>query len=121
MKAANTAASLLLALFLSLTAALGIAAAVNTNSPPSLMSRADYLAALGEARDAGRRALGSCREVARAEERAVCRARARAGERIAAAELEAKYRGTIAAQARARAVQARAEHSVAEARRLALT
>jgi hypothetical protein len=121
MKAATATASLLLALFLGLTAALGIAAAVNTNSAPSLMSRADYLAALREARDAGRLTLGNCREVASAEERAVCRAQARAGESIAAAQLEARYRGTIAAHARARAVQARAEHSIAEARRLAPT
>ena len=91
MKVANAAASLLLALILSLTAALGIAAAVNTNSPPSLMTRADYLAALRDSRDAGRLALGGCRELAGAEERAVCRA------------------------------QARAEHSIAEARRLAPT
>jgi hypothetical protein len=121
MKVANAAASALLALFLSLTAALGIAAAVNTNSPPSLMSRADYLVALRDAGDAGRLALGHCRELASPEERAVCRAQARAGERIIAAQLEAKYRGTIAAQAHVRAVQMRAEHAVAEARRLAPT
>ena len=121
MKVANAAASLVLALVLSLTAALGIAAAVNTNSPPSLMTRADYLAALRDSRDAGRLALGGCRELAGAEERAVCRAQARADERVTAAQLEVKYRGTVAAQARARAVQARAEHSIAEARRLAPT
>ena len=121
MRTANAAASLLLALFLSLTGALGIAAAVSTNSPPSLMSRADYLAALREAREAGRLALGNCRQPAGAEERAVCRAQARADERITVAQLEAKYRGTIAAQARARAVQSRAGHSIAEARRLATT
>ena len=46
MRTANAAASLLLALFLSLTAALGIAAAVE--DPPTLMSRADYLAAVQE-------------------------------------------------------------------------
>jgi hypothetical protein len=121
MKVATTTASLILALVLSLTAMLGIAAAVNTNSPPSLMSRTDYLAALRDAHDAGRLALGNCRELASAEERAVCRAEARAAERIAAAQTEVRYRGTVAAQARAQSVQARAEHSVAEARRLAPT
>jgi len=117
MKVATTAASsLLLALILSLTAMLGIAAAVD--SPPSLMSRADHLVALRNLHDAGRLELARCRDVPDAHDRAVCRAGARAAERVAVASLDARYLGTISAQDRARRVQVRAEHSVAVARRL---
>ncbi len=117
MRIATTAASsLLLALILSLTAMLGIAAAVD--SPPSLMSRADHLAALQDLRAAGRLELARCREVPDAHGRAVCRAEARAAERVAAASLEARYLGTISALDRVGRVQARAEHSIAVARRL---
>lgn len=117
MKAATTAAStLLLALILSLTAMLGIAAAVHT--PPSLMSRADHLAAQGAIRDEGRLALAACRNLDDAHERAVCRAEARAAERIASASLDVRYRGTVVAVENARRVEEHAEHSIAVARRL---
>jgi threonine/homoserine/homoserine lactone efflux protein len=119
MKAANATASALLALFLCLTAALGIAAAVE--APPSLMSRADYLGALRMIHDGGRLALARCREPGAPAERAVCRAEARAAERVAIAALGVRYHGTLAARAHARRVQARAEHSVAMVRRLATT
>jgi hypothetical protein len=120
MRAANLAASFLLALAMSLTAALGIAAAVQTHSPPSLMSRADYLAGARAIADSARLALAECRKLEPAE-RAVCRAEARADERIAAASLEAEYRGTVAAIERAYRVQSRAAHAIAQARRLAPT
>ena len=120
MRVANVTASLVLALFLSLTAALGIAAAVNTNTPPTLMSRADYLAGLRAVEASGRLALAECREL-EPEDRAVCRAEARADEKIAAAAVEAEYHGTVAAQERLRRVELRAAHSVSEARRLAPT
>jgi hypothetical protein len=117
MKTATTAAStLLLALLLSLTAMLGIAASVE--SPPSLMSRADHLAALQGLADAARLELARSRHVPDAHDRAVCRAQARAAERVAVASLDARYLGTVSARDRARRVQARAEHSIAVARRL---
>ena len=119
MKTVNATASLVLALFLALTAALGIAAAVE--APPSLMSRADRLAALAEIDRAGRIAISRCRDLAEGAERAVCRARARAAERISAANLEARYRGTFQARESVRHVQARAAHSVGAALRLVAT
>ena len=117
MQVATTAASaLLLALVLSLPAMRGIAAAVD--SPPSLMSRADHLAALHGLRQAARLELARCRDVPDPHDRAVCRAEARAAERVAVASLDARYLGTVSALDRARRAQARAEHSVAVARRL---
>jgi hypothetical protein len=117
MKAATTAAStFVLALILSLTAMLGIAAAVHTS--PSLISPAEYVAAQREIRDQGRVALAACRNLEDAHERAVCRAEARASERIAAASLDVRYRGTVVAVENARRVEEHAEHSIAVARRL---
>ncbi len=91
--------------------------AERVESPPSLMSRGDRAAELRTIHDDGRLALGRCREL-EAEERAICRAEARANERIAMAALEARYRGTLESQQRALREQARALHAVAEARRL---
>ena len=119
MRTANAAASLLLALFLSLTAALGIAAAVE--DPPTLMSRADYLAGLRAIQSEHRISLAGCREGAEPADRAVCRAKVRAAERVAAAALEARYHGTIAAWERAQRTRVRADYSVSVARRLAPT
>jgi hypothetical protein len=120
MKAANAAASLVLAIFLSLTAALGIAAA-GSATLPSLMSPADYDTALRTVRYDARVALAGCRSLVEPQERAVCRAQARATERIAVANLEARYRGTVWAAEQVRAVEERTEHSLAAARRLAPT
>jgi hypothetical protein len=117
MRTTNLAASLMLALGLSLTAAFGIAAVVNTNSSPSLMSRVDYTGESLAAEGRWRLALAACRELGDTE-RAVCRAKAAGDRRIAAASLEASYRGTIAAREHVRAVEARAAHSISEARRL---
>jgi hypothetical protein len=117
MKAATTAAStFVLALILSLTAMLGIAAAVHT--PPSLISPSDHAAAQRAIRDQGRLALGACRSLGGAHERTVCRAEARASERIAAATLDVRYRGTVFALENARRAEEHAEHSIAVARRL---
>ena len=110
----NLAATASLGLGLSLSA-LQIAA---LDTPPSLMSRADHAVALHAIHDDGRLALGRCREL-EPDSRAVCRAEARANERIAVAALDARYRGTLEAQQRAMREQARALHAVAEARRLA--
>lgn len=87
------------------------------DTPPSLMSRADRAAELGAIRAEARLALARCR-TAGPQERAICRAEARASERIAAAALEARYRGTLLAQEEALREQSRALHGLAEARRL---
>ena len=116
MKAVNATASLVLALFLALTAALVVAAAVE--APPSLMSRTDRLAALESiARDA-RLALARCRAYGDGAGRAVCRAQARADEKVAIAALEARYRGTVYAHEGVEQVHHRAAHSIGVARRL---
>lgn len=119
MKAANATASFVLALFLALTAAMVIAAAVE--APPSLMSRADRLAALQQIERDARLALARCRGLDDPGARAVCRAQARAAERIAAATLEASYLGTVGAYDRVERVETRAVHSVGMALRLAPT
>ena len=69
MKAVNTTASLALALIFCLTAALGIAAAVE--APPSLMSRADRLEALRAIARDGRLALAHCRTLASDSDRSL--------------------------------------------------
>jgi hypothetical protein len=111
----NITATAVIGLALSLPA-LHIVEVVDT--PPSLMSRADHAVALRAIRDDGRLALARCRTL-QSDERAVCRVEARANERIAAAALEVRYRGTQAAQQHALREQSRALHTVAEARRLA--
>ena len=116
MKAVNATASLALALVFALTAALGIAAAVE--APPSLMSRADRVTALGAIERDTRLALAACRSVADDARRSLCRAQARADEKVAVATLEARYRGTIAARTSVEDVRARAAHSLDVARRL---
>ena len=116
MKAVNATASFVLALFLALTAAVGIAAAVGDT--PSLMSRADRLAALQQIERDARLALALCRQVADPAERAICRAEARADERISVATLEARYRGTVGALDSLERAEARAAHSVGMALRL---
>lgn len=96
--------------------ALHIAAAVE--APPSLMSPADHAVAQRAIRDDARLALASCR-ARPAQESVVCRAEARANERIAEAALNARYLGTIAASEVALREQSRALHAIAEAHRLA--
>jgi len=116
MKTSTATASIVLALVICLTAAIGIAAASST--PPSLMSRQDYDAALRSVRFETRMQLSKCRSEVDPYVRSVCRAEARAAERIALANLHARYRGTAAALERARTVEDAAEHSVDVARRL---
>jgi hypothetical protein len=111
------AATAFLALLLSLTA-LGIAA---DNTPPSLMSRGDYAVAMRWIQDDARLALARCRKIAGDSERGICRAQARVNERVRAAALDARYRGTVAEQERARRVEVRAGSQLDRARRLAST
>jgi hypothetical protein len=116
MKTVNATASLVLALIFALTAAIGIAAAVE--APPSLMSRSDRFEALRAIERDTRLALAHCRTLAAAADRALCRAQSRMDERIAVATLEARYRGTVHAQQWIDQAHARANHSVGCARRL---
>lgn len=112
MKRTTAIGTLLGALLLS-AAAWGISAAVDT--PPSLMARSDHDAARAQIESDARQALSRCRDL-EGQAKDVCRAEARADERIRKADLEARYRGTIAAAAEAKAVHAKAQYDVAKAR-----
>lgn len=94
-------------------AAIGIGAAVDT--PRTLMSRADY----NEARTAielhSRVALARCRE-ADGSARDLCKAEARAEEKLKKADLQARYHGTVAAAADAKQARAKALYEVAKVR-----
>lgn len=103
---AATACALLLSF------ALGIGATVE--SPRSLMSQQDYAQARRALDAEGRLALAQCRAVDD-QEKAVCRAEARGGERVKRAELEARYRGTVGAEAAVAQVRARMRFEVAKA------
>lgn len=94
-------------------AAFGIGAAVD--SPRSLMSPVDYGAAKKAIEADERQAISKCREL-EGREKDVCKAEARANERIRKAELEADYRGTVAAAADAKLVRAKAQYEVAKAK-----
>ena len=98
------------------TAAVVIAAAVD--APPSLMSRADRAAALGAIQRDTRLALAACRAVEDDARRSLCRAQARANQKVAIASLEARYLGTIAAQASVQNARTRAARSLDMASRL---
>ena len=101
-----------LAIFLSL-AALGIRAAVDM--PATLMSRGDYQLAKRAIEAGTRLTIASCRTV-QGGEREICKAEARAGERVRLAELQARYHGTVAALEDARLARVRAAYDVARAR-----
>jgi hypothetical protein len=106
------------ALVLSATA-LGISAAVDT--PRTLMSRGDYNVALNAIGDRIKAAYAGCRAEAAGGPRAVCRAQVRAQARIDAAELRAKYYGTVKAQEAAEKVREDARLEFERARKLAST
>jgi hypothetical protein len=94
-------------------AAFGISTAVD--SPRSLMSPVDY----GEAKQAiegeTRMALARCRDQD-GQAKDVCKAEARAEERVRKADLEAQYRGTVGAAADAKLARAKAQYEVAKAK-----
>jgi hypothetical protein len=60
-------------------------------------------------------AVGECRRL-HEDARAICRVQARADDRIRRAELEARYRGTVASQRDIEQARARARHEVGRAR-----
>ena len=111
MKRTTLFVSLLLAVTASV-AAMGISAAVD--SPRTLMSRDDYRDALRGIEAATRDALWQCRS-AEASAREVCKAKARAGERVRKAELEARYYGTVSAAADLEIARVKAKYDVARA------
>lgn len=88
------------------------------STPPTLMAPTDHDREWGSIETRTRIALGACRRE-REDSRALCRARARAEDRIAKAQLDARYYGTVQAQAHARDVRARARFEVARAECLA--
>lgn len=100
----------LIGAFLVSAAAMAISAAVD--SPRSLMSPVDYAEAKRAIDADARLAYAKCRD-SENETRDVCRAEARAEERVRKAELEARYRGTVGAAADAKLARAKAKYDVA--------
>ena len=99
------------AVVISLTA-LGIGASVD--SPRTLMSRADYDQARRMIEAEARTAIAQCRPL-EGRDKDVCKAQARGEERVGKAELDARYRGTVAAESDARLARAKAQYEVARA------
>ena len=101
-----------LAVFLSV-AAWGIGAAVDT--PRTLMSPAVYAQGKKAIEAETRVAFASCRSQSGAA-RDICKAEARAEERIKIADLQARYHGTVSAAEDARQARVKAGFEVAKAR-----
>lgn len=112
MKKTTLIATLAGALLVSATA-FGISAAVD--SPRSLMSPSDYSVAKKAIESDVHATISKCRDQD-ARARDICKAEARADEMIRKADLEAKYRGTVAAAADARLARAKAQYEVARTR-----
>jgi hypothetical protein len=112
MKKTTIYATLVAALLVSATA-WGISAAVD--SPRSLMAPSDYNAAKSVIDSDVRGALAKCGD-AEIGTREVCKAEARADERVRKADLEARYRGTVGAAADAKIARVKARYDVAKAR-----
>ena len=93
--------------------ALGISAAVD--SPRSLMSPVDFGAAKKAIEGEAHAALSKCRDLG-SQAKDLCKAEAKADERIRKADLEAQYRGTVAAADDARLARAKAQYAVAKAK-----
>src|SRR5258705_12136270 len=112
MKNTTLFATLAGALLVSATA-FGISAAVD--SPRSLMSPSDYSVAKKAIEADVHAAMSKCRDQD-GRSRDICKAEARADEMVRKADLEAKYRGTVAAGAEARLARAKAQYEVAKTR-----
>jgi hypothetical protein len=94
-------------------AAFGLTYAVD--APRTLMSRSDYLAARQAIASDARAETGRCRAEAPSL-RDVCRAQARATERVRKAQLDARYHGTVASATDAQRVAVKAQFDVTRAR-----
>ena len=112
MKRTTLFAALTGALLVSATA-YGISAAVD--SPRTLMSPVDYSVAKKVIESDVHSAASKCRDLD-GQQRDICKAEARADEIVRKADLEAQYRGTVAAGAEARLARAKAQYEVAKAR-----
>jgi len=93
--------------------AMGLSAAMDTSR--SLMDKNEYAAGRRAIEADARLNISKCRDVDGAA-RDLCRAEARADERIRKADLEATYRGTVAAAADARLERAKAQYEIARAK-----
>jgi hypothetical protein len=113
MKKTTIYATLVAALLVSATA-WGISAAVD--SPRSLMAPSDYNAEKSTIESDARAAMARCRDEGEGHARDICRAEASATERVRKADLEARYRGTVGAQADARIARVKARYDVAKVR-----
>lgn len=102
-----------LLLFAASIVALGLGAAVD--SPRSLMSPGDYAAGKRAIEVAARREIGRCR-LEPAANRELCKAEARAGERVQRAQLAARYLGTVTAAADVRQARVKARYDVERVR-----
>lgn len=109
MKRTTIYASLTAALLVSATA-WGISAAVG--SPRSLMAPSDYNAARSVIESDTRAAIAHCHDED-SQARDLCKAQARADERVRKAELEARYRGTVSAAENVKIERAKARFDVA--------
>lgn len=96
--------------FLFSAAAFGIGSQMD--SQPSLMSRADYAAGRQAIESETRQAVGRCRSLD-GQAREMCKAQARAEERVKKADLTARYLGTVTAHEEAKLARVRAEYDLA--------
>ncbi|MEP7069351.1 MAG: hypothetical protein ABI789_08930 [Usitatibacter sp.] len=112
MKRTTLVATIAGAILVSATA-LGISAAVD--SPRSLMSPVDYGASKRAIETEAHAAVAKCGDLDR-QAKDMCRAEAKADERIRKADLEALYRGTVAAAADAKLARAKAQYEIARAK-----
>lgn len=112
MKRSTLLATSLLTVIVSV-AAVGIGASMDM--PRTLMSPADYNHFKRAIESDTLVSLAGCRTVP-APEKEVCRAQARAEERVKIAELSVRYHGTVTALDAMRQARARAEYDVARAR-----
>jgi hypothetical protein len=110
MKRTTLYATIVGALMVSATA-LGLSAAVD--SPRSLMSPVDYGAGKKAIEGEIRMSIAKCRDL-EGQARDLCKVEARADERVRKADLEARYRGTVAAAADAKLARAKAQFEVAK-------
>lgn len=112
MKRSTVYLTIFFAFFLSV-AALGIGAAVD--SPRTLMSRGDYAQGRKAIEAQTRTVFAGCRTES-GTDRDICKAEARADERVKLADLSARYHGTVAAAEDARQARVRAKFDLARAR-----
>ncbi|HXS51668.1 MAG TPA: hypothetical protein VN782_03980 [Usitatibacter sp.] len=95
-------------------AAAGYGVQSAMSAPPTLMSPSDHDQAWRSIEQATRAALGRCRTASESL-REACRASVRAQDRVQKAELDARYFGTVQAEAHAQEVRAHARFDITRA------